>query len=1057
MSSNKLKIQKPESQKNRLKVAKPTVSSGSKKDISKEQVEILDTVLNSLTHPFLIIDANDFTIKKCNNVASPDKLPPGTTCYQLTHGSDKPCGGKDHVCPIRHIKKTKKPAVVEHKHIDEDGNQKVFEVHGFPIFDDLGEVVEITEYLFDITERKQNEEKILQSHNELKAAQRIAHMGSWEIDLKTDVITASDEFYRIHDYEPQQIQITRKMLLDNVHPDDQAHLNKIIKSLFNAIPIESEFRIYTGSGKLKHVLIRGKTKTDSSGNHICFSGTIIDITKRKQSENLLKENEKLLHKIAENYPNSFISIIEKDYTVGFTSGQEFIKQQLDPNQFIGMTLDQVFGKDSEFIKTQYDKAFNGDECHFEFELNGMIQLYKVVPLFSEEGSVSRILVVVENITERKLAEKTLQESDNRFKDVLNHSRDIVYRFNLQTGTYDYVSPSIEKACGITSEEYIKGGLELALTLIHPEDKERLQEHIDNLPNKQLKSKIDPIVEYRFKHPDKGWQWFSDSRAVIYDDLGEAIGVVGCSRNIDKKRMDEEKIKNQQYYLSKAQEIGNMGTWELDLIKNILVWTEENYRIFGVPGGTELNYEIFLERIHPDDREYVNREWMAAIDGKPYDIDHRLIVDGKVEWVREKADLIYDDNGKPIKAIGFTQNISTQKQAEEVLKTEHNILQEVMNGAKNIHLVYLDRDFNFVRVNKTYADTCGYKSNEMVGKNHFDLYPHAENEAIFKKVRETGDAYFVKDKPFSFPDKPELGVTYWDWSLCPVIGKQGDVDGLIFSLVETTERKQAEIELSNVFNLCPDMICVASPDGKFVKINPSWEKTLGYTTKEIMDFGWKNLIHPDDIVQTKKEVQGQLDGKNTINFVNRYRCNNGTYKVFEWQSIALKDGLLYATAHDITEGKRAEEGLRIAHEKLVTEQVALRTKNIAMKEIMGQIESEKKQLQIQIRNKVERIIKPIIRNLEPKISLLDKQYIELLENSLDEVTMPFTNHLEIGHSKLSSRELEVCNMIKNGMSSKDIASALSISVYTVHNQRRSIRKKLKINDNKTNLITFLQSD
>jgi signal transduction histidine kinase/CheY-like chemotaxis protein len=80
---------------------------------------------------------------------------------------------------------------------------------------------------------------------------------------------------------------------------------------------------------------------------------------------------------------------------------------------------------------------------------------------------------------------------------------------------------------------------------------------------------------------------------------------------------------------------------------------------------------------------------------------------------------------------------------------------------------------------------------MIGKNHFALYPHAENEAIFARVRDTGVPVEVHDRPFVFPDQPERGTTYWDWTLTPVKNDAGDIDGLVFSLFETTQRKRAE--------------------------------------------------------------------------------------------------------------------------------------------------------------------------------------------------------------------------------------------------------------------------
>jgi PAS domain S-box-containing protein len=143
-------------------------------------------------------------------------------------------------------------------------------------------------------------------------------------------------------------------------------------------------------------------------------------------------------------------------------------------------------------------------------------------------------------------------------------------------------------------------------------------------------------------------------------------------------------------------------------------------------------------------------------------------------------------------IYFTP-INELKHTQHELEKEKSLLQTVMDGA-NVHLIYLDRDFNFIRVNKAYAETCGYKPQEMVGKNHFDLYPNKENEAIFRKVRDTGVPISFKDKPFVFPDQKERGTTYWDWTLQPIKSSQGTVEGLVFSLVETTERKRFQTEL-----------------------------------------------------------------------------------------------------------------------------------------------------------------------------------------------------------------------------------------------------------------------
>ena len=75
-------------------------------------------------------------------------------------------------------------------------------------------------------------------------------------------------------------------------------------------------------------------------------------------------------------------------------------------------------------------------------------------------------------------------------------------------------------------------------------------------------------------------------------------------------------------------MAHTGSWRLNVRKNELTWSDENHRIFGISPGTPMTYETFLGTVHPEDREYLNREWMAALKGKPYDVEHRIIVAGR---------------------------------------------------------------------------------------------------------------------------------------------------------------------------------------------------------------------------------------------------------------------------------------------------------------------------------------------------------------------------------------------------------------------------------------------
>ena len=120
--------------------------------------DFLQTVIDALPYPFYVINASDYTITMANAAANLGVLTSHSTCHALTHGSTHPCEG-EHPCPLRIIRDTRKPVVVEHVHKDARGDKRVVEVHAFPIFDKEGRVVQAVECGMDITDRRKWEEE----------------------------------------------------------------------------------------------------------------------------------------------------------------------------------------------------------------------------------------------------------------------------------------------------------------------------------------------------------------------------------------------------------------------------------------------------------------------------------------------------------------------------------------------------------------------------------------------------------------------------------------------------------------------------------------------------------------------------------------------------------------------------------------------------------------------------------------------------------------------------------------------------------------------------------
>lgn len=142
----------------------------------------------------------------------------------------------------------------------------------------------------------------------------------------------------------------------------------------------------------------------------------------------------------------------------------------------------------------------------------------------------------------------------------------------------------------------------------------------------------------------------------------------------ERKQTEEALRESREDLNRAQAVGNIGSWRLDVQRNELTWSDENHRIFGIPKGTPMTYETFLSTVHPDDRDYVDTKWKEGLAGKPYDIEHRIIVDGQAKWVREKAYLEYDSKGALVGGFGITQEITDRKQMEEKLRKSRDELE-----------------------------------------------------------------------------------------------------------------------------------------------------------------------------------------------------------------------------------------------------------------------------------------------------------------------------------------------------------------------------------------------
>lgn len=310
-----------------------------------------------------------------------------------------------------------------------------------------------------------------------------------------------------------------------------------------------------------------------------------------------------------------------------------------------------------------------------------------------------------------------------------------------------------------------------------------------------------------------------------------------------------------------------------------------------------------------------------------------------------------------------------------------------------------------------------------------------------------------------------------WTLNPIYDDNSNLLAINGIGRDITERKLMEKRIisekekaQKYLDVAGVIIVALNANQEIMLINKKGCQILECQEEDVLGTNWFDNFLPADLRKNlKKEYNELMIGHVTQieQIENAILTSTGEERIISWHNSVLTDenntivGII-SSGEDITERKRAEERFKNTHSELIGEQLKLRSKNTALKEVLKQIDDEKMLLKHQIQTNTNRIILPLLDTLREKADENQGEYVDMLEKSLNEITSPFVNQLEVKYSNLSPRELEICNMLRDGLTTKQIASKLDISFHTVLKQRQNIRKKLGITNADINLYTYLQS-
>lgn len=323
---------------------------------------------------------------------------------------------------------------------------------------------------------------------------------------------------------------------------------------------------------------------------------------------------------------------------------------------------------------------------------------------------------------------------------------------------------------------------------------------------------------------------------------------------DRERI-EEALRESEAGLSEAQRVAGLGHWELDFDRDELSWSDQLFRIFGVPReefGARLDF--FRQYVHPADLEMVDRLGRAAIGGEPASFEHRIIrPDGEIRHVHQKVEPAAGEDGRPEKLVGTVQDITLRKQMEDALReSEERFRSAFENASTGMALVSLDGGRS-IKVNDALCEVLGYSEEELLQKS-FAEFTHPDDleksrDRVWRLMAEDGPDAESLEKRYLRKDGREV----WVISVVSLVrSASGEPSHFITQVQDITERKLAEERLRVLADAAFEGI-VITEHGVVLEVNQALCDILGYRAEEMVGAYGLDFVAPEHREESYRQM------------------------------------------------------------------------------------------------------------------------------------------------------------------------------------------------------------
>lgn len=603
------------------------------------------------------------------------------------------------------------------------------------------------------------------------------------------------------------------------------------------------------------------------------------------------------------------------------------------------TVRQTRGKKDLFRGNFRHKKKSGEIIHVELQSR----------FITLDGREARI-VVANDITDKLKAEEDLQKREQRFKALVQEGSDLIAILDRE-GNYLFASDSRRMKLGIPPEDFIGKN---AFDFIHPDDAPSVREQFAEL---ETVRQINP-KPFRFRDGANQWRWIVTVATNLLDDPA-VQGIVANSRDITRSVQQEQELMltNERYRL--AALATNDAIYDWDIQTETIMWGEGIFSLFGHAwSGQEAKLDAWIQCIHPEDRSAILKDLDKTTrdPGKnQWRKEYRMAkANGSYSHVLERGYIIRDTNGQAMRMIGalsdMTETVERETEQRLLAGLSHTLSQPGSTHEQLKTILDLILNHSSLAYAEAWLSNIDHTRLNLLARTGKDVGRNPETLAEQEKMRDFSAEVWMAKKLLTRTTPAQIEQFITDQTQdssgvsfvmgAPVLFNEEVIGVFIFVATERDQdqsalrrllhnlgtrlgaelqRKKSEDELNRFFNLSPDLLCIAGPDGYFKKINPAFSTLLGYSEHELMTIPYMSLIHPDDRERSHQKMQTHAD-LTTYTYENRYLCKDGSYVWLSWTvSPTAEEKLIFAVGKDVTERKITELRLLKTNQQLKTAQ------------------------------------------------------------------------------------------------------------------------------------------